>query len=44
MSDVKTATVTPEVQVDETAKTVAPGAAPLTQPVQAPEATPVKPA
>lgn len=42
MSDVKTVLVTPEAQVDETAKVVAPGDTPLTQPVPAPEATPVK--
>lgn len=42
MSDVKTATTTPESHVDEKAKTATPEAIPMTQPVQAPEATPVK--
>lgn len=42
MSDVKTATVTPATHADDKNKTAAPGATPMTEPVKAPEATPVK--
>ncbi len=42
MTDVKNPTVAPAVHGDDKNKTVAPGAAPVTQPEKTPEATPSK--